>query len=196
VELQEVTVVSANDAWAVGFDFTNDFQNIEPIAIHWDGTQWTLADAPKSGSQSEFVSVTALSSDDVWATGAAATLTAFRPFAEHWDGSKWTKVHTPSPRTSNFSGITDVAAVSSTDVWGVGLTGQIFGDLSTLIEHWNGQKWTRVASPNQQGPATSAMQGIGIVSKDDIWAGGVTFNGANYGSLFEHWNGHKWAIKQ
>ena len=39
-----------------------------------------------------------------------------------------------------------VAAVTAKNAWAVGYAGQ-----NTLIEHWNGTRWLRAASPNPPG---------------------------------------------
>ncbi len=55
-----------------------------------------------------------------------------------------------SPNGTSGSQFTAVSAVSSTDVWAVGIqdtAGPATG-LRTLIEHWDGKAWSVVASPN------------------------------------------------
>jgi hypothetical protein len=53
----------------------------------------------------------------------------------------------PNPNFGTFNRFFGVAAVSSNDVWAVGVTSN--GGLSaTLVEHWNGTSWTVIPSPN------------------------------------------------
>ena len=67
----------------------------------------------------------------------------------------------------------------------------------TLIEHWNGTRWSIVPSPNPAAgvPGDSDMltsiTGTGL---NDLWAAGWDNNEANQTIqlLFEHWNGSTW----
>ena len=60
--------------------------------------------------------------------------------------------NSPSPnvRGNTFNA---VAAISPTDAWAVGFQNdnQLNGS-RTLTEHWDGQKWTAVPSPNPGSP--------------------------------------------
>jgi hypothetical protein len=87
----------------------------------------------------------------------------------------------PRPASLTTSGqLNGVAAVSASDVWAVGGTGN-----GALIEHWNGTAWKQVPSP---APAGSSLSGVAATSASDVWAVGGTGNGA----LIEHWNGTAW----
>ncbi|HEY0069831.1 MAG TPA: hypothetical protein VGE04_07680, partial [Chloroflexia bacterium] len=80
--LNAVSAVSSNDVWAVGaYDDPNDPRLGAPLAMHWDGVQWTVVPGPDAGDEGgRLESVVSLGSNDVWAVGAP-NLTA------HWDGS-------------------------------------------------------------------------------------------------------------
>ena len=95
---------------------------------------------------------------------------------------------TPNPGTSNH--LDAVSALSAKDVWAVGST-----DQSTLIVHWNGSVWTRVAGPS---PGTDGeLTGVSAVSAADVWAVGsyeVPCDvGAKRETLILHWNGKAWS---
>lgn len=62
-----------------------------------------------------------------------------------------------------------VTAVSATDVWAVGsfLDGR---GHQALIEHWNGNRWSRVRSP-ATGTGT-VLHAVTAASADDVWAVG------------------------
>lgn len=96
------------------------------------------------------------------------------------------------------------AALSPNDVWAVGAT-SLFSSSpqpTTLIEHWNGTRWSIVKSPNATGvPSTNiinsnVLNAVTATSTNDVWAVGYTgingFQGA--ASLVEHWNGRSWSI--
>jgi hypothetical protein len=74
-----------------------------------------------------------------------------------------------------------VAVTSARDAWAVGSAGT-----GTLIVHWNGRTWKRVASPS---PArASSLSGIDAISARNAWAVGSTSTRA----LILHWNGRTW----
>ena len=56
----------------------------------------------------------------------------------------------------------------------------------TLILHWNGSSWRRVASPS---PASySTLTGISATSASNAWAVGY----AGSRTVILHWNGRSW----
>jgi hypothetical protein len=61
----------------------------------------------------------------------------------------------------------------------------------TLIEHWNGRTWTRVASPNAG--TASFLRSVTVISSANAWAVGH-YNAADGASrtLALHWNGKHW----
>ena len=91
-----------------------------------------------------------------------------------------------------------VAADSATDAWAVGFTGDLmsFPDES-LVLHWNGLGWTKVATPNPSGTTASSanfLYGVSAVSPVDAWAVGYyrDVTTSVWHTLILHWNGSKW----
>jgi hypothetical protein len=89
-----------------------------------------------------------------------------------------------------------VAASSRTNAWAVGCAGdcyQGFGGIKTLILHWNGKTWSRVASPGPQG---TSLSGVSVTSAASAWAVGCTadcfISSASPQTMILHWNGSKW----
>jgi hypothetical protein len=81
----------------------------------------------------------------------------------------------PANRTTTTSppgALGGVAVVSATDAWTVGSTSTGV----TVILHWNGTAWTRVASPAPSGGAD--LQGVAATSASNAWAVGYTTAGA------------------
>jgi hypothetical protein len=86
-----------------------------------------------------------------------------------------------------------VDAVAANDVWAVGYSTVNPHDV-TLIEHWNGQEWSVIPSPNS-GAGTNQLAGVAAVAADDVWAVGRYDRGtALWGTLIEHWDGSAWSI--
>ena len=57
-----------------------------------------------------------------------------------------------------------------------------------MIEHWDGNQWNVVPSPNT--PDSSALEAVSAIASDNVWAVGQ----GNGQPLIEHWNGSKWGI--
>src|SRR5579885_2368417 len=100
----------------------------------------------------------------------------------------WHVVPSPNPGT-NGNYLYGVAAISSTDVWTVGVR-----DAVTLIEHWDGTQWSVIPSPN---PSSNVdyLYSISAVSSNDVWAVGYSSppSGGTY-ILIEHWDGSQWSV--
>ncbi len=138
-----VAVISANDVWAVGGDSYPGQTLIE----HWDGTQWSIIPSPNPGVDNSLQGITAISANDVWAVGESTTYapTITSTLVEHWDGTQWNTATSPNPSdTSYFYG---VAAVSATDIWATGYSGNPNQPNMTLAEHWDGTQWSIVPTP-------------------------------------------------
>ena len=82
--------------------------------------------------------------------------------------------------------LVDVSAISATDVWAVGTNAGRF----TLVEHWNGSVWRRVASPDP-GRRDNALNAVVAIAPDDVWAVGA-FGSVHPAALVLHWDGSAW----
>jgi hypothetical protein len=88
----------------------------------------------------------------------------------------------PSPNSGSVGNeLFGVAVRTSTDAWAVGGQVNVVGNTSaysTLIEHWNGQVWAIVPSPNLTTIVQDYLTSVAIVSANDVWA-----VGPGYGSI-------------
>ncbi len=147
--LSGVTAVSVNNVWAVGYasSSTNGYQT---LVEHWNGSSWSVVASPNMGSTHDYLSrVTAISANDIWAVGGYFTLDSVgQTLIEHWNGTSWSIV--ASPTSGTLAALSGVAAVSASNVWAVGYTSNSTtgSSFQTLIMHWNGTRWSVVASPN------------------------------------------------
>jgi len=203
--LFSVAAVDANDVWAVGFSGgtpgARGFITGQTLIEHWDGTGWQVIPSPSPGSVSSALeAVAVVRADDVWAAGFTRDTTngPLSTLIQHWDGYKWQVV--PSPNPEQNSAISGLAVFSAKDIWAVGFSSASpsTGPYHTLTEHWNGEMWQVVPSPN---PASSINELIGVVavSAHDVWAAGFaanTFFSSNMftTTLVEHWDGHRWRV--
>jgi hypothetical protein len=128
------------------------------------------------------------------ATALLPLLRGTTPLAIAASCGKWQIIS--SPNTSlQWNQLNSVAAISATDVWAVGRSSPDGGNNNqTLTEHWNGNQWTIVASPND-GNGGSQLTGVSAVSTNDVWAVGYSYFGApSYLTLIEHWDGSSWSV--
>src|SRR5215831_12503077 len=115
--LSGVVEISPTDAWAVGNTFdtvSGSFAPDKPIAMHWNGTAWSVTTVPNQGGGGQLTAVTASSPTSVWAAGAADGTSVL-----HWNGTSWAPETIPSgPGSPRI--MTSISAVhgSATEVWG------------------------------------------------------------------------------
>jgi hypothetical protein len=193
--LTSVSAASSQDVWALGGDLGRKGWG-RTLMAHWDGSRWSTVSTPSPGGKDESLldGLSALSVDDAWAVGNYnAGHYRSDTLVEHWDGSTWTQVPSPSPGRRFGSSLTSVDAVSASDVWAVGASGGPGDDESdTLIEHWDGTRWTRVPSPDPV--QNNQLLGITATSPTDAWAVGYDLGQSGIETLVEHWNGTRWSV--
>ncbi len=181
-----VAAISATDIWAVGSGREPNYGNegVGLLIEHWNGSQWSVVPSPTSIGTLN--SVTAISTNNVWAVG----MTGSGPSAsliEHWDGTQWSIVQHPDPPERRVE-LRGVAAVSATNIWAVGSYGSNNFAAATLFEHWNGKKWNIV--PGVPKPRGVVLTSVAVLSPTNIWAVG----GIGVGTITEHWNGSTWSV--
>jgi hypothetical protein len=84
-----------------------------------------------------------------------------------------------------------VAAASGHSVWAVGdYVNRKTGNRHAMIQHWNGKRWSKVASPAEG--AFSSLQGV-AATRSQAWAvGNFAKSGKPSQTLIERWNGRSW----
>jgi hypothetical protein len=98
-----------------------------------------------------------------------------RTLIEHWNGQNWKVVPSPnvgSQATILNNIITEVVAITASDIWTSGDYVLASGNSQTLLEHWNGSKWSVVPTPNI-GSHDDYFQGMAADSANDLWAVGA-----------------------
>ncbi len=155
---------------------------------------------PNGSLEVQLNGAAAVSATDVWAVGASAgAVGGYSTLIEHWNGSSWAIVPSPAPPNSSAA-LFGVAALSSSNVWAVGTyhpdSDGLYPGL-TLVLHWNGVKWKRVASPNPGQPG-KGLAAVAAISPRSVWAVGTYTGTKGAGELGTsrtltlHWNGRKW----
>jgi hypothetical protein len=64
-----ITATASNDVWAVGEHWINNGNDEEPLALHWDGSTWSIVPMPQIHSDSILRAAHAFTAQDVWAVG-------------------------------------------------------------------------------------------------------------------------------
>jgi len=100
----------------------------------------------------------------------------------------------PVGPSSVYNTLTSVSADSADDAWAVGsYVNNTTGVRDTLILHWNGTAWSRVASPNP-GTRFNVLNGVSAGGAKNAWAVGFYRNqAAGALPLILHWNGTSWS---
>ena len=155
---------------------------------------WTVVSSPSRGSAT-LSAVAATSARDAWAVGSYSTGGAYKTLIEHWNGSHWSITPSPNPaggfHTTNALG--GVVAITPTNAWAFGFYEKATTSFRTLIEHWNGTKWSVVPSPDS-GAGENTLGAAVARSATDIWAVGYRGDPGTRRTLTERWDGSKWTI--
>jgi hypothetical protein len=207
-ELRAVSCASANDCSAVGVSFLpiDQREGVEKnnsIIEHWNGKAWAIA--PKAagvpttkamnsaGGLSELNGVSCLVVKNCAAVGNST-------MGERWDGRKWSL--TPVVASTSHSSLNDVVCPGPTTCFAVGAAAaRLELRDNTLIERWDGTKWSVSPTPTPNGINVHAtLTSISCVSSTDCTAVGGYFltpapnsNGSYGNPLILHWDGTKWS---
>jgi hypothetical protein len=94
----------------------------------------------------------------------------------------------------NGRGFNGVACPRVTSCWAVG-DQTASGVTGTLIEHWNGRRWSLTRSPSAAGSADTSLGGVSCSARLDCWAVGSAMLGSTRQEpIAEHWNGRRWSL--
>ena len=175
--VNKAAVISRTNVWAVGQGTNDKFSQIQ----HFNGSAWSVVASPHFTNGESLNSLKAVAPNNIFAVGVSLDGLKNRiPLVEHFDGSKWSVVVVP-----NIVGaeLTDVAAISSSDIWAVGAIGGAMPAALTL--HFNGQQWSRVSAPS------ASLLAVTALATNNVWAAGVQLG---RGPVIEHWNGTAWKV--
>lgn len=91
-----------------------------------------------------------------------------------------------------------VAAIGTNNAWAVGYYVNSFGIEQTLIQHWDGVRWSIVASPNAGTPTAmrNFLLSVTALATNDIWAVGYHREETveTLSVLTLHWDGNEWSM--
>lgn len=110
----------------------------------------------------------------------------------------WQKSNTPNVSATINNQLLAVAAVADNDVWAVGWAQEPNAPpyvKRTLIQHFDGNTWNIVPSPNPRHDRDSRLHAVSGISANNIWAVGSTNDGRLPSrTLIQHWDGVQWTI--
>lgn len=106
---------------------------------------------------------------------------------------EWRQVPVPEPRVSGE--LRDIAVVSPTEAWAVGVLGAE-GILQPLVLHWNGIRWERVRFPALRGdPDFAILESVAVTAAGEVWAVGAWSSMNRTGHpLTARWDGGRWHV--
>jgi len=179
--------------WAVGFYQAGGYQ---PLAMQWDGTQWSLNLPATFPSDSLFTDVDALADGTAWAVGFQTTKAGVRStLIEHASGGTWTQVASPNVAGSTDNSLMAVAGTAATGLWAVGYWLGPTG-LQPLVLRYDTTKpspsWVLVGGMPAPGQVDTVLTGIDVRTASDVWAVGYCNDGGADRPLALHWNGSTW----
>ncbi|HKS76917.1 MAG TPA: hypothetical protein VJQ82_27155 [Terriglobales bacterium] len=202
--LNGVVALASDNVFAVGYQPAPNGA-VLTLVEHWDGTSWKIMPSPSPTLGNVLSAIAANSPTDIWAVGTRSdqATTSIQTLVEHFDGTSWKIVPSPNPLPKAFFNqnvLTSLTATSATDVTAVGLLNDAANRrVLTLVEHWDGSKWSVIPSPNQSTAvgALNTLHGVAAVSGGDVYAVGFFADTATAGqeeTLIEHFDGSSWSI--
>lgn len=143
------------------------------LAERWNGKKWSIQHTldPAGAIFSEFKGVSCAAQNACIAAGDSETKNNHSStLAERWNGKKWTLQHTLDPTTDPNHFLYGVSCASASTCIAVGYTSGPIVWQATLVEHWNGSKWSVESSPHAG--TDSQLQGVSCSSTSTCTAVG------------------------
>lgn len=184
--LFSVTCTSSNNCWAAGYTLTGLAS--QTLIEHYDGSVWSIASSANSANEQNFLSaVTCFNASECWAVGESYTqdVQIYQTLIERFDGSSWSIVGSPNASNQTNS-LEAVTCARENDCWAVGFYLDDVGTTYlTLTEHYDGNGWSVVATPNVSGRGTNDLQAIQCLGAGNCWAIGYSFDYPTYTQFTE-----------
>ena len=195
--LNSVSMISGA-GWAVGYAQNGP---VQPLALHWNGTQWSTASSGTFPGDALFTSVDTLADGSAWAAGFRLTGGGTRrTLIEHSTGGALTTVASPNDGTSATDNtLTAVSGTQATGLWAVGYRMSSTG-LKPLVLRYDTTKpsptWVSVSGAGgvpSPGKVETVLTGIDVLTASNVWAVGYYNDGSAERPLALHWNGSTWS---
>jgi hypothetical protein len=168
--LNVISAVSSTEAWAGG-----EYGHL----VHYTGGSWVEVD-PDNMRGSYISDIDMVSSSSGW------LVTGYKAY--QYDGSAWQERSQGMNDGSLI--VNSISAISSNNVWGVGLIyDSTSGSRGTMV-HWDGSNWF-AAGPVLS--STTYLSDIEMVSATDGWAVGNDYGGQQTAPVLLRYNAGTWS---
>jgi hypothetical protein len=115
-----------------------------------------------------------------------------RPLIESWNGIAWSIVPNSAPKGTTVSTLNSVSCLASGQCKAVGhLNGEDYVD-QTLVETWNGSRWSIVPSPNPVPAGDNLLFSVSCTEVHKCIAVGGSSGSSAPQAIVESWNGTEW----
>lgn len=191
--LNGVSMISGG-GWAVGYSQPSG--TYQPLALHWNGTAWSVNSPAPLTRDSLFVGVDTLADGTAWAVGFQTAANGTRStLIEHASGGTWTQAASPNVATSTDNSLMAVSGTQATGLWAVGYWLSPTG-LQPLVLRYDTTKpsptWVLVSGVPSVGTIDTVLTGVSVRTASDVWAVGYYNDGSADLPLALHWNGSSW----
>jgi hypothetical protein len=156
---------------------------------------WTLVKSPNATSTqyNELSGVSCVSSSFCMSVGDYSNGTVDQALIERWTVGGWSLVNSPDTSGTQANYLDGVSCVTSSFCIAAGAYNN--GSVNqTLIEKWKAGGWSLVPSPNASSTQYNDLYGVSCVSSSFCMAVGDYYNGVDYQTLTERWNGGTWVV--
>ena len=192
--LSGVACPAADSCFAVGYTLQNTVY--KTLVEHWNGRRWSIMTSPTPGGL-QFAAlndVSCLTRTNCFAVGNRLGANAPGTLVEYWNGTTWKVQATPHAAATASTGLSGVSCSSLKQCFAVGYQSNS-PVTRTLIEGWNGNKWSVISSPRPSGANSNALSGVTCASASNCFAVGGHSGRTSSQALVEHWNGNRWKIQ-
>jgi hypothetical protein len=180
---------------AVGEAFPGH-DRIVAVAEGLRGGSWSVqrANAVGRSISSDLRGVSCTSPTHCIAVGVIFKQESGVPLAQQWDGRRWSVLTTPAPRGISAGELSSVSCASAKACTAVGDWEPEFGSPHTLVERWDGRRWSIQASPSPAGYAE--LEGVSCPSTATCTAVGIAWERNGRVPVAERWDGSGWSTKR
>lgn len=183
-----VAATSPTDAWAVGASLAAGSSRWQPMAMHWDGSTWTVASLPATGYQvGTLAGVLSAGPGDVWAVGTEYNdhpSSGKRWLVMHLDDAGWHVFGALSGQPGEWYGIAE-PGTPTIRIAGYSRGGQPIPAVASIDPSTEASSWTNA-------PGAGAFRN-GFTDVAGDLAVGMPYNWSTKTPLIDHWNGTAWA---
>ena len=172
-ELNAVTCASKSACTAVGVQRRNGSVVTMTFAERFNGTKWSTQRTPRptGTTASQLSAVSCVAPNACTATGAYQKKdNQSRTLAERWNGTKWSIQNTPNPTKNPNKYLSGVSCTAANACTAAGYTSGPVVWQTTIVEQWNGHKWSVQRSPSPG--SDSELLGVSCTSTSDCTAAG------------------------